>query len=289
MQAARRNMPPIESLINLDDFTKAAEYCLPHTAWAYYDVRFSERLFIDFLLLTRVSSFRHHQSAADDEYTKRENNYAYRRYWFNPRSLHKVRDIDLSSTILGGRIKTSLPVYISPAAMAKLGHPDGELNLVRAASTGGIMHGISINASCSLEEMDEVYKEGDPRIFQIYLDVNRKNSEELVKKVEKMGFEGIMFTVGESSASVHCFHARVSGLVVDIYFLALFDRLGRYRKSRARQALQAVRQDVWYGRHLYLGKLPGPQPLLGRRHLAQGAFLSSQRDFSRRSHWLTFV
>lgn len=164
-----------------------------------------------------MSSFRPHQSAADDEYTKRENNYAYRRYWFNPRSLHKVRDIDLSSTILGGRIKTSLPVYISPAAMAKLGHPDGELNLVRAASTGGIMHGISINASCSLEEMDEVYKEGDPRIFQIYLDVNRKNSEELVKKVEKMGFEGIMFTVGECPTSVPCFHARGSRLIVDVY------------------------------------------------------------------------
>lgn len=112
--------------------------------------------------------------------------------------------------------------------MAKLGHPDGELNLVRAASTGGIMHGISINASCSLEEMDVVYKPGDPRIFQIYLDRNRKvrlfvlltccsvrapadasvprarpqNSEALVKKIEKMGFDAIMFTVGQ------CFHLR---------------------------------------------------------------------------------
>jgi L-lactate dehydrogenase (cytochrome) len=58
--------------------------------------------------------------------------------------------------------------------MAKLGHPEGELNLVRAASAGGIMQGVSINASCSLEEMAEVRTEADrPWIFQIYLDRNR--------------------------------------------------------------------------------------------------------------------
>lgn len=84
--------------------------------------------------------------------------------------------------------------------MAKLGHPEGELNLVRAASSGGIMQGVSINASCSLEEMAEVRTEADrPWIFQIYLDRNRANSEALVKKVEQMGFAAIMFTVDSAA------------------------------------------------------------------------------------------
>ena len=107
--------------------------------------------------------------------------------------------------------------------MAKLGHPEGELNLVRAASTGGIMQGVSINASCSLEEMAEVRTEADRDwIFQIYLDRNRavsrvcaglsvkgpladcpglpcQNSEALVKKVEQMGFAAIMFTVDSAA------------------------------------------------------------------------------------------
>lgn len=55
---------------------------------------------------------------------------------------------------------------------------------------------ISINASCSLEEMVEVRKPGQPLLFQIYLDKNRKNSEDLVKKVEEVVFDGIFFTIG---------------------------------------------------------------------------------------------
>lgn len=61
---------------------------------------------------------------------------------------------------------------------------------------------ISINASCSLEEMVEVRKPGQPLLFQIYLDKNRKNSEALVQKVEKLGFDGIFFTIGERISSL---------------------------------------------------------------------------------------
>lgn len=94
--------------------------------------------------------------------------------------------LDFSVSLLGGAIKSRLPVYISPAAMARLGHEEGERNLVRAAGEAGILQGISINASCSLEEMIEVRKEGQPLLFQIYLDKDRSRSAALVKKVEKV-------------------------------------------------------------------------------------------------------
>jgi L-lactate dehydrogenase (cytochrome) len=66
--------------------------------------------------------------------------------------------------------------------MAKLGHPDGEINLTKGAGRAGIIQGvsplllfasrmtdrmqISINASCSLDEMLEARKEGQDLFFQ---------------------------------------------------------------------------------------------------------------------------
>lgn len=40
-------------------------------------------------------------------------------------------------------IDSELPVYIAPAAMAKLGHPLGEVNLTRAAGECGIIQSVS--------------------------------------------------------------------------------------------------------------------------------------------------
>jgi L-lactate dehydrogenase (cytochrome) len=37
----------------------------------------------------------------------------------------------------------TIPIFIAPAALARLGHPDGEMNLTRAAAAGGILQGVS--------------------------------------------------------------------------------------------------------------------------------------------------
>lgn len=39
--------------------------------------------------------------------------------------------------------RCSLPIYIAPAALARLGHPDGEMNLARAAGAEKIIFGVS--------------------------------------------------------------------------------------------------------------------------------------------------
>lgn len=69
-----------------------------------------------------------------------------------PRVLRNVTDTDLTRSILGH--KTSAPFFISPAAMARLVHKDGELALARAAGEEGIIQCVSslINsnfASCT--------------------------------------------------------------------------------------------------------------------------------------------
>jgi len=64
-------------------------------------------------------------------------------------------------------VDSDLPIFISPAAMAKLGHPLREVNLTKGAGECGIVQGISINASCSLDEIMEARKEGQKVFFQV--------------------------------------------------------------------------------------------------------------------------
>ncbi|CAE7055829.1 unnamed protein product [Rhizoctonia solani] len=203
IQDARAALPPPEAAINLADIEKLAKTVLTQTAWAYY------------------------RSAGDDEFSYRENNYAFRRYWFRPRVMNKVSQIQTSTTILG--IPTSLPIFVSPAALARLGHPDGEVGITRGVATEGIVQGVSINASCSLGEITDARSTDfspasltsssstpgqahssnspatniqnhdspsqQPLIFQIYLNKQRDLSESLLQKVEAMGFRALMITV----------------------------------------------------------------------------------------------
>jgi L-lactate dehydrogenase (cytochrome) len=134
---------------------------------------------------------------------------AFRRYYFRPRILNDVTNGSISTTFMG--VDSQLPIFISPAAMAKLGHPLGEVNLTKGAGECGIVQGISINASCSLEEIMEARKEGQKVFFQaslflppvwghladcqIYLNKDRKASEILLEKVTKLGAAAVIFTV----------------------------------------------------------------------------------------------
>ncbi|QRV75975.1 FMN-dependent alpha-hydroxy acid dehydrogenase [Ceratobasidium sp. AG-Ba] len=211
IERARAALPPPDAAINLADIEKLARTVLNQTAWAYY------------------------RSAGDDEFSYRENAYAFRRYWFRPRVMNKVSSIQTSTTILG--IPTSLPIFVSPAALARLGHPQGEVGITRGVASEGIIQGISINASCSLQEITDARTtdfspsastaplgspsqthsssnapptrtengqqhddKTQPLIFQIYLNKQRELSESLLRKVESMGFRALMVTVDAAVA-----------------------------------------------------------------------------------------
>jgi L-lactate dehydrogenase (cytochrome) len=71
-----------------------------------------------------------------------ENRDAFQRYFLRPRVLvGDVTNSTTETTFMG--IKTSIPVFIAPAAMAKLGHPLGEVNLTKAAGACGIVQAVS--------------------------------------------------------------------------------------------------------------------------------------------------
>ncbi|KDQ20635.1 hypothetical protein BOTBODRAFT_169366 [Botryobasidium botryosum FD-172 SS1] len=169
IEEARKNMPPLGAMVNLNDIEESAKKVLSSTAWGYY------------------------ASSSETENSHLNNLASFKRYWFRPRVLREVGQVDMSATFLG--IPTSLPIFVCPAAMAGLGHPLGEVNITRGAGRTGIIQGISSNASCTVDEVAEARTEGQPLVYQLYLTKDRAVSERMVKRIEELGFRAIMFTV----------------------------------------------------------------------------------------------
>lgn len=155
-------------IINMKDFEVYAEKVCSKVAWAYY------------------------ASAGDDEITKIANGTAYQKVHFRPRVLRDVTVADASTTILGK--PSSIPVFISPAAMAKLGHPLGEVNLTKGAADTGIIQCISSNASCSLAELCEARAPGQPLFFQLYVNRDRIKANDLVKQLNDSKLDAVFLT-----------------------------------------------------------------------------------------------
>lgn len=179
--ARRAALPPLGSIINLDDFEKAAEHVLgsDSKAFAYFF------------------------STADDGKAALNSRKAFDFVQFLPRVLVPVGKVDIKTCFLGTEV--SVPVFIgmstrfntmtpliwqtAPAGEARLGHPNGEINLTRGAAKRGALQTISNHSSFSLTDIlaarDQAVQEGlgKPVLwFQLYVERDRKISEETVRK-----------------------------------------------------------------------------------------------------------
>ncbi|KAI0741097.1 FMN-dependent dehydrogenase-domain-containing protein [Earliella scabrosa] len=163
------NRPPLSEVLNLHDFEFIARQVMPEKAWAYYS------------------------SAADDEITNRENHAAYHRIWWRPRILRDVTNVDWSTQILGHR--SSMPLYITATALGKLGHPDGELNLTRAAAKHGVIQMIPTLASCAFDELVSAAQPGQVQLLQLYVNKDREITKKFVQHAEKRGIKALFITV----------------------------------------------------------------------------------------------
>lgn len=108
--------PPLDTLINSHDFEMVASKTASKKTWAFYS------------------------SASTDLITRDANKLCFDRIWLRPRILRNVRSVDTKTNLLG--INTELPLFVSPAAMAKLIHPDGELGIAKACENKGIFQGV---------------------------------------------------------------------------------------------------------------------------------------------------
>lgn len=150
----------MSSLLNLDEIEAAARKKISRKGWAYY------------------------YSAADDLYSKHFNNTVYRSILLRPRIFIDCSKCDSSTTFLGHKLQ--LPIFISPAAMARLAHPNGEWGIAQACRTFGAMQIISNNASMTPEQ---IVKDASPdQVFgwQLYVQTEKRKSEDMLARINKL-------------------------------------------------------------------------------------------------------
>ncbi|KAK9413904.1 hypothetical protein SUNI508_11480 [Seiridium unicorne] len=161
--------PELHTLISAGDFEKVASKCLTAKTWAFYS------------------------SAATDLITHGQNKSLLRRVMIQPRILRNVKNLNFRRRILGH--DCSAPFFISPAAMARLAHPDGELALARAANVEGVIQCISNNASYPLGTIVQSGDAHQPFFFQLYVNSDRRKTTELLLKARELGIKAIFVTV----------------------------------------------------------------------------------------------
>lgn len=169
LQKYEKAKPPLGEMLNLFDFELVASKTLDRTAWYYYS------------------------SAADDEITMRENHRAYQRIFFRPRVLVNVSKVDTTAKFFGR--KSALPIYVTATALARLGHPDGEIVLTRAAAKEGIPQMVSTLASCSIDEVCDAKTPEQVVWLQVYVNADREVTREFIQNAEKRGVTGFFITV----------------------------------------------------------------------------------------------
>lgn len=161
--------PDLSQIYNLTDFEFVARHTMEKTAWSYYS------------------------SGCDDEITLRENHSAYQRIYFKPRILRDVENIDLS-TVMNGT-KVSVPFYITATALGKLGHPEGECVLTKAAAKQNVIQMIPTLASCSFDEIVDAADGKQTQWLQLYVNKDRTICKSIVQHAEKRGIKGLFITV----------------------------------------------------------------------------------------------
>lgn len=123
----------------------------------------------------------------------RENHNAFHKIWFRPRVLVDVEKVDFSTTMLG--TKVAAPFYITATALGKLGHPEGEVVLTRAAYKHNVIQMIPTLASCSFDEIVDARQGDQVQWLQLYVNKDREITKRIVQHAEKRGCKALFITV----------------------------------------------------------------------------------------------
>ncbi|KAI7082857.1 hypothetical protein KC356_g8029 [Hortaea werneckii] len=99
------------------------------------------------------------------------------------------------STILGH--DTGLPIFASPAAMAKMMHSSGEKSIARGYLDERVRQCVSNNASIPIGEIvpSVPKKKNHPFFFQLYVNKDREQSTKLLQHVRSLGVDSVFVTV----------------------------------------------------------------------------------------------
>ncbi|KAK3392922.1 FMN-dependent dehydrogenase-domain-containing protein [Podospora didyma] len=162
--------PPLHTLLNLDEIEAAAKTQVSKKCWAYYF------------------------SAGDDLFSKYYNGSVFRSILLRPRVFVDCTTTSTATTLLGHKVGT--PLYVSPAAMARLAHPDGEAGIAKGISSFGAMQLISNNASQTPEQIVADATPGAIFGWQLYVQTTRSKSEAMLARINKLPqFKSIVLTL----------------------------------------------------------------------------------------------
>ncbi|MCE2843154.1 MAG: alpha-hydroxy acid oxidase [Novosphingobium sp.] len=129
--------------------------------------------------------------AADDEVTKARNTSAFDSVDLVPDVLAGVAEIDTSITLMGR--KSALPLMLSPTALQRVFHWQGERAVARAAEKFGLWFGISSLATVSIEETAALTQ--GPKLFQLYVHKDKGLNRLMIERCQAAKFDCIALTV----------------------------------------------------------------------------------------------
>lgn len=202
----------MQTFICVDDYEKAALEKLPREALDYY------------------------RSGSDNEVTLRANREAFTDLRILPRFLRDVSKIELETEIFGDKI--SCPIGVSPSAMHKLAHSEGELATAKGTDQVGTVMALSTLSTTSIEDIAK-HRPRLIRWFQLYLFTDRDASVRLVKRAESAGFKALVFTVDAPKLAVRRRDIR-NNFKIPAGFLANFD----HNSSQALQNLDYIDASI---------------------------------------------
>jgi isopentenyl diphosphate isomerase/L-lactate dehydrogenase-like FMN-dependent dehydrogenase len=132
----------------------------------------------------------YYASGTDDEITKHANGNIFKSILLRPRVFVDCTDCSLSTTMMGNQV--GLPIFIAPAAMAKLAHPSGEMGIAASCSRLNVLQIISKNASVSVAD---IVRAGPNAVFawQLYVLKDIKATERTLAQIR--GISQIKFIV----------------------------------------------------------------------------------------------
>lgn len=159
-------MSIIEKCNNVNDFKKLAKRRLPSPIFHYID------------------------GAADDEVTYRRNTESFEECYLVPRVLRSVEKISLNTKILGEKI--DLPFFLSPTALQRLFHHQGEFAVAKAAEKFNTFFGISSLSTVSIEDIQSIKA---PKIFQLYYHKDKGLTNSMIDKCKDFKINALALTV----------------------------------------------------------------------------------------------
>jgi isopentenyl diphosphate isomerase/L-lactate dehydrogenase-like FMN-dependent dehydrogenase len=144
-----------------------------------------------------AGGFGYISSAAGDEWTKRENEAAFKRITIAPRYLTGYKDADRSITLLGSKI--SMPIILSPMAGHGMAHTSAEAGSAEGTDAAGSLYVAASQSNLTLEEIAKA--SSGPKWFQIYLPADRGKASEILLRAKSAGYSAIMLTIDTVVAS----------------------------------------------------------------------------------------